>query len=152
VNNYNIKFIITFNNISAMTTRFIWGGNPKQIYYQPVRQKLLELYMVLYNCCIYWRLKINVTVDIYKNSMGNCIEHTIYYSEWLLHTANSAIFQLKQVNFQWDDDEVHFVLDQYAYLDFYSASWLKQQSVYRHVAPLRHIILILGSFSFVLHA
>jgi hypothetical protein len=33
----------------------------------------------------------------------------------------------KQVNFQWDDDEVRFVLDQHAELDFYSASSLKQQ-------------------------
>ena len=39
-------------------------------------------------------------------------------SEWLLHNANSAIFAAKswreQVNFQWDDDEIHFVLDQHA--------------------------------------
>jgi len=42
----------------------------------------------------------------------------------------------------YDDDEVRFVLDQYAELDFYSASSLKQQSADRHVAPLGHIILI----------
>ena len=42
----------------------------------------------------------------------------------------------------WHDDEVHFVLDQHAELDFYSASSLKQQSAGRHVAPLVHIILI----------
>jgi hypothetical protein len=48
-----------------------------------------------------------------------------------------------QVNCQWDDDdEVHFVLDQHAYLDFYSDSSLKQQFANRHVTPLRHIILI----------
>jgi hypothetical protein len=46
------------------------------------------------------------------------------------------------VNFQCDDDEVYFVLDQHAELGFYSASSLKQQSVSRHVAPLRHNILI----------
>jgi hypothetical protein len=40
------------------------------------------------------------------------------------------------------DDEVCFVLDQHAELDFYSASSLKQQSVGRRVAPLGHIILI----------
>ena len=43
---------------------------------------------------------------------------------------------------QRDDDEVRFVLDQHAELDFYSASSLKQQSANRHVAPLGHIILI----------
>jgi hypothetical protein len=41
-----------------------------------------------------------------------------------------------------DDDEVHFVLDQHAELDFYRASSLKQQSGGRHVAPLGQIILI----------
>jgi hypothetical protein len=58
--------------------------------------------------------------------------------------------KLKQVNFQWDDNEVHFVLDQYAELDFYSASSLKQQSAGRHVAPLGHIILIPGQPIFAL--
>jgi hypothetical protein len=48
----------------------------------------------------------------------------------------------EQVNFQWDDDEVRFVLDQHAELDFNSVSSLKQQSVGRHVAPLGHNILI----------
>jgi hypothetical protein len=44
-------------------------------------------------------------------------------SEWLLFNANSStIFQLYHYNFQWDEDEVRFVLDQYANLDFYSAS------------------------------
>ena len=67
--------------------------------------------------------------------------------------ANSAIFQLyygEQVNFQCDDDEVRFVLDQHAELDFYSDNSLKQQSVGRHVAPLEHIILIPSQPVFVL--
>jgi hypothetical protein len=42
----------------------------------------------------------------------------------------------EQVNFQRDDDEVLFVLDQYAKLDFYSVSSLKQQSADGQVAPL----------------
>jgi hypothetical protein len=53
-----------------------------------------------------------------------------------------AISWREQVNFQWDDDEVHFVQDRHAELDFYNASSLKQQSAGRHVAPLGHIILI----------
>jgi hypothetical protein len=44
--------------------------------------------------------------------------------------------------FLWNDDEVRFVLDQHAELDFYSTSSLKQQSAGRHVAPLGHIIPI----------
>jgi hypothetical protein len=51
----------------------------------------------------------------------------------------------------WNDDEVCFVLDQHAELDFYSASSLKQQSTSRHVAPLRHIILIPSQLVFAQH-
>jgi len=54
----------------------------------------------------------------------------------------SAISWREQVNFQWNDDDVRFVLDQHAELYFYSASSLKQQSAGRHVALLGHFILI----------
>ena len=55
----------------------------------------------------------------------------------------SAISWREQVNFQWNDDTVRFVLDQHAAeLDLYSASSLKQQSAGRNVAPHWHIILI----------
>ena len=47
----------------------------------------------------------------------------------------------EQVNFQSDDYEVRFILDQHAELNFYANS-LKQLSAVRHVAPLGHIILI----------
>jgi hypothetical protein len=56
----------------------------------------------------------------------------------------------EQVNFQWDDDEIHFILDQLAELDLHSASSLQQQSVGRHVAPLGHIILIPSQLVFAL--
>jgi hypothetical protein len=39
-----------------------------------------------------------------------------------------AISWPQQVNFQWDDDEVRFVLDKHAELGFHSASSVKQQS------------------------
>jgi len=54
----------------------------------------------------------------------------------------SAILWREQVNFQWDDDEFRFVLEQHAELDFYSATSLKQQFAGRPVALLGHIILI----------
>ena len=68
-------------------------------------------------------------------------------SEWVIGVYHqlsnlSAISWREQVNLQWDDDEVCFVLDQNAELDFSSASSLKRQSTGRHVAPLGHIILI----------
>jgi hypothetical protein len=34
----------------------------------------------------------------------------------------SAISWREQVNFQWDDGEIRFVLDQHAELDFYNAN------------------------------
>ena len=51
----------------------------------------------------------------------------------------SAISWREQVTF--NDDYVRFVLDQHAELDWYSASSLTEQSMGRHVTPLRHIIL-----------
>ena len=36
---------------------------------------------------------------------------------------------------EWNDDEIRFALDQHTGLDFYSASWLKQESAGRHVIP-----------------
>jgi hypothetical protein len=43
----------------------------------------------------------------------------VWVSEWLLFNANFlAISWQKQVNFQWDDEEILFVLNQHAELDF----------------------------------
>ena len=82
-----------------------------------------------------------------KKSKG--IEPNNYYlttSEWVLFDANSAIFPAifwrEQVNFQWADDDVRFVLDQHTEFDLYSASSQKQQSADRYVTQLGHIILI----------
>ena len=45
---------------------------------------------------------------------------------------------------------VRFVLEEHAELDFHSDSSLKQQSTYRHVAALVHIILIPSQAVFAL--
>ena len=50
----------------------------------------------------------------------------------------------EQITIGRDDDDVHFVLDQYA------SKTLKKQSMGRHVAPLGHSILILSQTVFVL--
>ena len=59
-------------------------------------------------------------------------------SEWLLFNAkmsNVSTNILARTSFiRWDDNDIHFVKDQHAKLDYYSASSLKQQSVGRHVA------------------
>jgi hypothetical protein len=60
------------------------------------------------------------------------------------HFHYSTNINRSKLHFQWDDDVVRFVLDQHAELDFYSAYSLKQQSAGRHVAPLRHIIMIVN--------
>jgi hypothetical protein len=65
---------------------------------------------------------------------------TVFFCAY--HIVQNAFLIHAYVNFQWDDDEVRFVPDQHAELDFYSASSLKQQSAGRYVAPLGHIILI----------
>ena len=70
-------------------------------------------------------------------------------SEWVIVVKRqfrkfSAISWWDQVNIQWDDDDVRFVLDQQAELDLYSASSLKQQSAGKYFAPLGHIIPILS--------
>jgi len=90
--------------------------------------------------------------------VSSCFLSLEWVSEWLLFNAsNSAISawsRREQVNFQWDDDEVRFVLDQHNEFDLYSASSLKQRSAGRHITPLVHIILIpsLCSFSLMLRA
>jgi len=48
-------------------------------------------------------------------------------------------------------DEVRFVLDQHAELDYYSTSSLKQQSTGRHVASLVLINLIASQPVFALY-
>jgi hypothetical protein len=66
----------------------------------------------------------------------------------LYHGQNKLIF---------NDDEVRFVLDQHAELDFYSASSLKQQFAGKHATPLgTHYSdsepTSLCSYSLMLHA
>ena len=67
-----------------------------------------------------------LSVPKYPNPADVKVNSVLYnYSIWmrLLFNANSAISWREQVNFQWDDDEVHFVLD-YNTLSciFYNAS------------------------------
>jgi hypothetical protein len=61
-----------------------------------------------------------------------------------------AISWWEQVNFQRNDYESRFVLDQHAKLNYYSASSLKQQSADRHIAPLGYIIMIPSQLVFAL--
>jgi hypothetical protein len=79
-------------------------------------------------------------------SFGHCVVcSSSIYGFWL------PLWYLQTLlKFQWDDDEVLFVLDQHVELHFYSASSLKQHSAGTHVAPLGHIILIPSQAVFAL--
>jgi hypothetical protein len=77
----------------------------------------------------YWVKNFTIIPPLHRRGGG----------DWWVYCITSVC---PTVNFQWDDDEVCFVLDQHAKLDFYSASSLRQQSAGIHVAPLGHIILI----------
>ena len=105
---------------------------------------MFELYLLIRN---------SNTRDILPKNLKKCfgglknvwLSRIFYYavSEWLLFNAKLTIFSyiLARGSYIWWDD-VRFVLDQHALLDFNCASSLKQQSTDRHVAPLGHIILI----------
>ena len=92
---------------------------------------------------IYCILILNVILGHSKNYLP-CIR---WKSVWVIIVYRqfrnfSALSWREQVNYQWDDDEVRFVLDEHAKLDFHSASSLKQRSSGRHVVPRVHIIMI----------
>ena len=69
-----------------------------------------------------------------------CVSFQTVRCKWVSDCCLTSISQVyhgeNKSIFQWDDDDVRFVLDQHAELDFYSASSLIQQSTGRHVAPL----------------
>ena len=71
-----------------------------------------------------------------------------HYLMWVSNV--SSISRQEQDTFQWDGNKVCFVLEQHTWLDFYSANWLKQQSLSTHVAPLWHIIHIPSPLVFAL--
>jgi hypothetical protein len=63
-------------------------------------------------------------------------------SQWLILNMNNFSAKLWQVQVAswWEGDTVHFLLTNSLICNFHSASSLKQQSVDRYFAPLRHII------------
>ena len=55
---------------------------------------------------------------------------------------NYCYFMVVMIYFQWNDDDVSFVLDQHTKLHLHSATIVSSTSQSRHVAPLGHIIVI----------
>ena len=116
---------------------------------------VLLISFLCYVSVIWWRKLIicrkSLTlyhIMLYRVHIDMSGIRTQNFNEWvsdccltIIQQFLTAISWREQVNFQWDD-EAHFVLDQHAELDFYIACPLKQQFAGRHIAPLRHIILI----------
>ena len=64
-------------------------------------------------------------------------------SDLLLFNAKFGGYAMMRTTYiRRDVNEVRFVLDLHAYLNFYSSSSLQQTSAGKHVASLGHIILI----------
>jgi len=74
--------------------------------------------------------------------MNNLLNSKIVIYNWVSDFQSTPYIISRTCYIRWYDNDIRFVLDQHAELDFYSASSLKQQSVGKHVAPLVHIILI----------
>jgi hypothetical protein len=81
----------------------------QQLYFIKTRPSKLS--------CQYYRYMFSGKLKLYSYIEGFQNE-ALDESEWLLFNANSAIFSAiswrEQVNFQWDADEVRFVLDQHS--------------------------------------
>ena len=68
-----------------------------------------------------------------------------WVGEWLLRNEQRLSYIMAIIGYiWWDDDDIHFVLDQHAYFDFYVTSSLKQQPTGRNIVTIWHIILILN--------
>ena len=116
----------------------------KYLYLTAINLWLLVVVATLTDIHVYMHIHVSSTSRVYKR--GVLYIYLYKMSEWLLFNAISG---REQVNFQWDD-EVRFVLDQHAELDFHSANSLKQHSADSNVAPLGRIILIHSQSVFTL--
>jgi hypothetical protein len=59
---------------------------------------------------VYWSSYCMVHVDLFNINCSSdcCLRPTQHFFSYIMG---------EQVNFQWDDDEIHFVLDQHAFQD-----------------------------------
>ena len=84
-----------------------------------------------------------LTLNETKNHNPPCKLNGRSLSEFLLFNAKFGGYAMRRKTYiRRDVNEVRFVLDLHAYLNFYSSSSLQQTSAGKHVASLGHIILI----------
>jgi hypothetical protein len=117
----------------------------------PWRHQIIsKTYLGLSQVSMKWKRKHRALIKLFMRPNDRIRQ----LGEWLFLNANSTLFSAisrrEQINFQWDDDEVRFDLDQQAWLNFNSASLLKQKYTGRYVVQLADIILNLSKWVFVL--
>jgi hypothetical protein len=105
-----------------LISRDILTDDDRKYVWQDQRHEILKLSVI--SCRYQWS---NEDADIKR------------YIDWWWQEICMTVSKTWNIKIFCD---ITMVLDQHAELDFYSASSLKQQSVGRHVTPLRHIILI----------
>jgi hypothetical protein len=106
---------------SSTALQFIHRQNPKKEFIIP------DLVVVK------WLLNESYENMFYPYQKKSPFWYQQIKSKWVIvakcQLSNiSAISWREQVNFQWDYDEVRFVLDQRSLFDFYRVNSLKQQS------------------------
>ena len=131
--------------------------------FNKVIEKCLFCYSLLFPDTLHFygvradRLILNLSLQVVLDvDHVRSVIYTTYnlVSEWAIFVLmpNEHLFSyiIMRTSKNWldGDDDIRFVLDQHTKLDFYSAISLTQQSLGRHVTPLRHIILIPTTLSF----
>ena len=95
-------------NLHQILMDWMWKLSVQRIFDWTNERKKIDVFCMV----CHW-----VCFSIYhlRFSLINITLKFFFWSEWLLFNANSAIFSAiswrEQVNFQWDDDEVRFVLE-----------------------------------------
>ena len=119
----------------------------------------IVLYMIRWTFPLFYILAHGICFATYCILLCSCVMIFTFPSiclQWVSDCCLSPTQQFysyimaRTVNFQWNSDEVRFVLYLQALLDFYSAISLKQQSMDRHAASLEDIISILSQPVFAL--
>ena len=109
------------------------------------------LMSIYYNAIYIWNVIWNIVesgVKLHNPNPWNVINKPIWIFRALYGIISISVSEWAIFSYiiQWDDDDIHFVLD----VEFHLYSVRNQQLAGRHIAPLGHIVLILSQPVFVL--
>ena len=127
----NLGFFCSTSSIHRETvkrrTNIIWYGIRvgRRYRYINKNQRHQQKYITVKRRIIDWRFILNWMGERLSN-----VKWAFYFSHIMARTND----------IRWDYNDVRFLLDHHAWLDFYRASSLNQQSVCRHFALLEQII------------